>query len=162
MLIWTGVVWILQGESGWCELGTWKNYDPECGSTDDVLPSGVNESSLPRIGSSDMWHEWRTLTMTNWMPVTTGKMPKWPIMGFWRSELYEFVWRNRMKCTIFEHVWKKGLRTLLPRYLGIRIIGYEKKKDTAWERDTYNIIFVPEIQEHHPKIRIVQFQSLYI
>ena len=28
--------------------------------------------------------------------------------------------------------------------------------------DTYNIIYVPEIQEHHPKIRIVQFQSLYI
>ena len=35
-----------------------------------------------------------------------------------------------MKSTIFEHTKKRGLRSLLPRprYLGIRIIGYENKR----------------------------------
>ena len=33
-----------------------------------------------------------------------------------------------MKSTIFEYVRKKGLSSLLPRYLGIRIIGYQLRK----------------------------------
>ena len=57
---------------------------------------------------------------------------------------------------------KKRVAHLTPQVFGNSYNWVWKKKDTAWERDTYNIIFVPEIQEHHPKIRIVQFQSLYI
>ena len=81
-----------------------------------------------------------------------------------KIESYEFVIRNRMNSTIWwvKKTSEKKVVPLTPQVFGNSYNWVLKKKDMIWERDTYNFISVPEIWENHPKIRIVQFQSVYI